>query len=359
MLEEDLCWERFAARDRGAEGAFVAAVVSTGIFCRPGCPARTPLRRNVRFYPNAMDAMAAGFRPCRRCQPLAKVPDVGLATVAALCRVIEERADEPLDLATLAGIAGYSVHHFQRRFRALVGLSPREYHAAVRARAFRRALRAGGNATQAIHAAGYGSTSRVYGAGGPLGVTPTEYQREGEGMELSWTIVDTDFGPLLVAASARGVAFTAFGNRERALGELEREYPRATLVERPGDGGELALWSRAISEHLAGRRPDPRLPVDVQGTAFQQLVWDYLRTIPAGETRTYTQVADGVGRPSAVRAAASACGANRVSVLIPCHRVIRGDGGLGGYRWGLEVKRALLAREGETSSGRLDGQAAA
>lgn len=357
MLDEERCWERFTARDRAADGEFVVGVVSTGIFCRPGCPARTPLRRNVRFYRHARAAMAAGLRPCRRCQPLAAVPDVGLATVAALCRVIEERVDEPLDLTTLAGLAGYSATHFQRRFRALVGLSPREYHAAVRGQAFRRELRSGASATEAVFAVGYGSTSRVYGAGGPLGVTPAEYAREGEGVELTWTMVATDFGPLLVAASERGVAFTAFGERGAVLEELRREYPRARLVERAAEGSEVEAWGRAISEHLAGRRPDPRLPVDVQGTAFQQLVWDYLRGIPAGETRSYTEVAEGVGRPQAVRAAASACGANRVSVLIPCHRVIRGDGGLGGYRWGLEVKRALLEREG--GSARLDGQAAA
>ncbi len=344
MLDQDECWVRFAARDRSAEGAFVAGVLTTGIFCRPACPARAPLRRNVRFLANAADAMAAGFRPCRRCQPLQAVADVGLATVTALVRVIEDGVADALDLKTLASKAGYSPAHFQRRFTAIVGLSPRDYHAAVRARAYRHALREEPTTTAALMRAGYGSTSRVAGVSGPLGgLTPTQYRHGGKAMRLDWTTMDTVHGPLTIAASERGVAFVCFGTH--AEGEMRAEFPHAELIAATPEAGALAAWSEALAAHLAGHRPDPRLPLDIQGTAFQRLVWDYLTTIPRGQTRTYTEVAAAVGHPAAVRAAASACGANNVSVLIPCHRVIRGDGGLGGYRGGIDIKRRLLADE--------------
>jgi AraC family transcriptional regulator of adaptative response/methylated-DNA-[protein]-cysteine methyltransferase len=347
MLDEALCYERMAARDRTADGLFVAAVTSTGVFCRPGCPARTPLRRNVRFYATAGEAMREGFRACRRCRPLAAVPDIGLATVEALCRMIEADPAEAIDLATLAARAGYSPWHLQRRFTAIVGVSPRDYHAALRSRLYRRELRSGPSATAALHAAGYGSTSRVGGAANPLGgVTPSAYARGGAGVELSYLTIPTRFGPMLVGASDKGVAFLAFGPEEQTLPELAADFPHASLMRAEPDGASVAAWAEAIGAYLDGHRPDPRLPLDIQGTAFQQLVWSFLRSIPAGETRTYTEVAAAVGRPAAVRAAASACGANHVSLLIPCHRVIRGDGGLGGYRWGLDVKRALLAAEG-------------
>lgn len=342
-----ICYDRFAARDCAADGLFVAAVISTGVFCRPGCPARMPLRKNVRFYATAAEAMSAGFRACKRCRPLAAVPDIGLATVEALCRMIEADPATRIDLATLAARAGYSPFHLQRRFTALVGLSPRDYHAALRSRLYRRALRTEASATQAMYAAGYGSTSRVSGRDNPLGgVTPSAYARGGAMLTLSYLTLATRFGPMLVAASDRGVAFLAFGEEQTTLPELRAEFPHASITPADPDASETAAWGAAISDHLEGRKPDPRLPLDIQGTAFQQLVWNYLRAIPPGETQTYTQVASAVGRPAAVRAAASACGANKVSLLIPCHRVIRGDGGLGGYRWGLEVKRALLAAEG-------------
>jgi len=344
MLNEDDCWRAASARDRSAEGRFVIGVLTTGIFCRPGCPARIPLRQNVRFLADARAAMAAGFRPCRRCHPLHAVADVGLATVEALVRVIEDAPEAAFPLDLLAAKAGYSPTHFQRRFRAATGLSPRDYHAAVRARVYRHALRAEPSATAALHAAGYGSTSRVAGADGPLGgLTPTQYRAGGAGLRLAWTTIPTGYGPLTLAASERGLAFACFGAHAEA--EMRAEFPRAELVPARPDVDALAGWADAIEAHLAGRRPDPRLPLDIQGTAFQQLVWTYLTTIPRGETRTYTEVAAAVGKPAAVRAAASACGANNISLLIPCHRVIRGDGGLGGYRGGLEVKRRLLANE--------------
>lgn len=347
MLDADHCYERLARRDRADEGAFVVGVTSTGIFCRPGCPARLPLRRNVRFFPTTAEAMSAGFRPCRRCRPLAPLADVGLATVEAICRHIEDHVADALPLEELARRAGYSEAHFQRRFTALVGLSPRDYHAAVRARRYRGALRAATTATAALHDAGYGSTSRVVGAAGPLGpVTPTQYRRGGEGLDLAWTTLATRHGPLVVAASDRGVAFVCFGTHAEA--ELRAEFPRARLaVATPGEA-PLAAWAAALAGHLDARGPDPRLPLDIQGTVFQRLVWSYLTSIPRGATRTYTDVAAAVGRPQAVRAAAGACALNNVSLLIPCHRVIRGDGGLGGYRGGVEVKRALLQSERDT-----------
>lgn len=344
MLDEQACWTAAAERDRSAEGRFVMGVLTTGIFCRPGCPARMPLRQNVRFLADARAAMAAGFRPCRRCRPLQAAADVGLATVEALARLIEDAPEAMFPLDLLAAKAGYSPTHFQRRFRAATGLSPREYHAAIRARAYRHALRAEPSATAALHAAGYGSTSRVAGVDGPLGgLTPTQYRAGGRGMKLAWTTIACRYGPLTLAASGRGLAFACFGAHAEA--EMRAEFPHAELVPaRPGIDA-LAQWAEAIDAHLTGRQPDPRLPMDIQGTAFQRLVWTFLTTIPRGETRTYTEVAAAIGKPAAVRAAASACGANNISFLIPCHRVIRGDGGLGGYRGGLEVKRRLLADE--------------
>ena len=344
MMNEDECWARASARDKSAEGRFVMGVLTTGIFCRPGCPARMPHRRNVRFLADAGAAMAAGFRPCRRCRPLHAVADVGLATVAALARVIEDAPADALPLELLAAKAGYAPSHFQRRFRAIVGLSPRDYHAAIRARAYRRALAEEPSATAAMMRAGYGSTSRVAGVDGPLGgLTPTQYRNGGKGMTLHWTTIETAYGPLTLAASERGLAFACFGAHAEA--EMRAEFRAAELMPAAPDAGALGGWAQALAEHLAGNRPDPRLPLDIQGTAFQRLVWNYLTTIPPGETRTYTQVAAAVGKPAAARAAASACGANNVSFLIPCHRVIRGDGGLGGYRGGVEVKRRLLADE--------------
>ncbi len=349
MLNQDECWARFEARDRSAEGVFVAGVLTTGIFCRPACPARMPHRRNVRFLAAAADAMVAGFRPCRRCHPLRAVADVGLATVTALVRIIEDAPEETLDLATLAAKAGYAPSHFQRRFTAIVGLSPRDYHAAVRAQAYKRALKEEPSTTAALHRAGYGSTSRVAGVDGPLGaLTPTQYRSGGKAMRFDWTTMDTVYGPLTIAATERGLAFACFG--AHAENEMRAEFPHAEFVAARPEAGALADWGAALAEHLAGRRPDPRLPLDIQGTAFQRLVWDYLITIPRGETRTYTQVAAAIGRPAAVRAAASACGSNNISFLIPCHRVIRGDGGLGGYRGGLDVKRRLLGDESARSS---------
>lgn len=344
MLDEQVCWTAAAARDRTAEGRFVMGVLTTGIFCRPGCPARMPLRQNVRFLPDARAAMAAGFRPCRRCRPLQAAADVGLATVEAMARLIEDAPDDAFPLDTLAAKAGYSPTHFQRRFRAATGLSPRDYHAAVRARAYRHALRAEPSVTAALHAAGYGSTSRVVGADGPLGgLTPTQYRNGGAGMRLAWTTIHSRYGPLTLAASERGLTFACFGAHAEA--ELLAEFPRADLVPARPDVDALGAWANRIEAHLEGRHPDPRLPLDIQGTVFQRLVWNYLTTIPRGETRTYTEVAVAVGNPAAVRAAASACGANNISLLIPCHRVIRGDGGLGGYRGGVDVKRRLLADE--------------
>lgn len=292
----------------------------------------------------------------------AATPTADADRITALCRHIETHLDEPLTLDDLARVAGWSRFHLQRRFKQLLGLSPREYVEALRLRELRAGLRVpgtvpaatpGGAVTTAIHAAGYGSASRVYErADGHLGMTPRAYRRGGAGVALSWAARRTALGWLLIAASDRGLCFVQFGDSAEALlAELQREFPQAALSPMPAAAaGALDAWMDALDTHLDGRGPAPELPVDLRGTAFQHRVWTYLLRIPAGEIRTYQQVAEAIGSPRAVRAVGSACGANRIGVVVPCHRVIRGDGGLGGYRWGLERKQRLLALEREQAA---------
>lgn len=346
---DDRRWRQVVARDRAADGTFVYAVTSTGVFCRPGCPSRRPRRDRVRFFETAAAAAGAGFRACRRCRPdQARRPDGAAAAVTRAAAFLDAHVDETVTLARLARLAGLSPAHLQRTFAAVLGVSPREYQAARRAERFRGELRRGRDVTSATYEAGYGSPSRVYESAptGP-GLSPAEYRRGGAGRDVGFTIVDCALGRLLVAATARGVCAVKIGASDRALeAELRRELPAATITR---DTHVPAAWVRRIAAIADGGRASHDVPLDARGTAFQWKVWRALTAIPPGETRSYAEVAGAIGQPSAVRAVARACAANPVCLVVPCHRVVPKQGGPGGYRWGRQRKARLLARErGET-----------
>ncbi|UVI38078.1 bifunctional DNA-binding transcriptional regulator/O6-methylguanine-DNA methyltransferase Ada [Qipengyuania spongiae] len=335
LTDEDR-WRIVRARDRRYDGAFLTGVHSTGIYCRPSCPARTPLRRNVRFYADAAAAEAAGLRPCKRCAPDRQSRDEA-AVLAALALLRE--AEEAIPLDQLARHSGYSPTHFQRIFTRAIGLSPAAYQRALRRERAGAALESGGSVTEAIYSGGYGAASRFYEDRKDIGMTAGEWRDGGRGRTIHWAFVSTTMGEMLVAATDRGVCCLSFGESEP---DLRRRFPNAELVE----GGEEF---RALFEQVAAAVETPGtgadIPLDVKGTAFQQRVWQALREIPAGETRSYGQLAAALGNPKASRAVGGANGANNIAVLIPCHRVIAADGGLGGYAYGTTIKSELLRRE--------------
>lgn len=346
-LSDDDKWAALVARDAGFDGRFIVGVLTTGVYCRPGCAARTPLRRNVRFFDDAAAARDAGLRACKRCRPDDTPPAAEVARrLEALARHIDAHADETLPLAALARRAGLSAGHLQRRFTALFGVSPRDYQAARRLDRLKASLKAGDDVAGAIFEAGYGSTSRVYEqVDGRLGMTPSAYRAGGAGEAIGYTTLGSALGPLLMAATARGVCFVRFGESPEALvRELADEYPAATITPAPSSS-ELAAWLAALDDWLRRTGPRPELPLDLRGTAFQLKVWRFLMGTREGEVLSYGELAAGIGQPKAVRAAASACAANRIALLVPCHRVLRGDGSLGGYRWGKDRKRSLIDAE--------------
>ncbi len=342
-------WNAVVQRDKAFDGRFVYAVKRSGVYCRPSCPARTPKRENVRFYGSGAAAEADGYRACLRCRPLAiEGRDPAADRMVALARYIEAHVDEPLPLAHLAAAAGLSSFQVQRAFTAVIGVSPKAFQTALRMNRLKAILKDGDDVAGAIFEAGFGSTSRAYErTDGHLGMTPAAYRAGGQGETIAWACRETALGMLLMAATARGVCAVDFGENEEALvARLGAEFPRAKRV--PSDAAtspQLDAWIEALGTHLSEGAPHPDIPVDLRGTAFQMKVWRFLLSVPSGSVVSYSDVAAGIGSPSAVRAAASACGANRVAVLVPCHRVLRGDGGIGGYRWGVERKRTLLAAE--------------
>lgn len=341
---DDERWAAVVKRDRRAEGHFVLGVVTTGIYCRPGCPARRPRRENVRFFARGEEAQGAGFRPCRRCRPDAPpLEERHAAAVARVCRLIES-AEEAPDLAALADAAGMSRYHFHRVFKAATGLTPRAYASAHRARRVRAALREAATVTEAIHEAGFGSASRFYEASEKvLGMPPASYRRGGRAETIRFALGECSLGSILVAATVRGVCAILLGDDpERLLRDLEDRFPDARLVG--GDEGFEGLVAQVVGL-IEAPALGHDLPLDVRGTAFQQRVWQALRSIPAGVIESYAEIATRIGAPRAARAVARACAANPAAVAIPCHRVVRQDGGLSGYRWGVERKRALLERE--------------
>lgn len=338
MIDQDNAWAAVLRRDRTFDGRFVTGVLSTGIYCRPSCAARHPARRNVRFFADGAAAQAAGLRPCRRC-----LPDDAARDETAIARALSLlEGEDPPGLEALARAVGYAPHHFQRLFKRATGVTPAAYARAHRAKRAEAALSGNDRVTDAIYDAGYSGPSRFYEAArGRLGMTPSAWKNGGAGATIRWAVAETSLGPMLVAATDKGICRLSFDEGEA---ELRRRFPRAEIVAGGAALNRLVKGAVAAVER-PGRMPD--LPLDVAGTAFQEAVWRELRRIPPGETRTYAQIAAAVGKPQAVRAAGTANGQNRVAVLIPCHRVIRGDGTLGGYAYGLDRKRALLEKERE------------
>lgn len=341
MPDPDTCWVAFLRRDRALDGHFVGCVVTTGIYCKPSCAARHPKRENMRFLPNPAAARAAGFRACLRCRP----DEVGrerLAVEAAIAFI--EGAEEMPDLATIAAHAGYAPHHFHRLFKRQVGLTPAAFARGVRAARLKTALARQGSVTDAIYEAGYRAPSRAYAdARAHLGMTPSAWKDGGRGVTIRWRVAQSSLGPMLVAATDRGLCRISFGEGEAAL---RARFPHADL--RAPDTALDALADRVVAlvdDPASAGSGAPDLPVDTGGTPFQQAVWAALRAIPPGETRSYADIAAAIGRPGAVRAAGTACGDNNLAVLVPCHRVVRADGTMGGYAWGVDRKQALLARE--------------
>jgi AraC family transcriptional regulator, regulatory protein of adaptative response / methylated-DNA-[protein]-cysteine methyltransferase len=336
-IDREWAFAAFDSRDRSKDGAFVGAVKTTGIYCKPSCPARRPLRQNVSFYWTPAEARAAGYRACKRCLP----DDVGRDAdgVAKALALIAEREDR-VSLDEMATAAGYAPHHFHRVFKRAMGVTPAAYVRGQMAGRAEIALSGDGSVTDAIYEAGYSGPSRFYAeTKGRLGMTPSAWKNGGTGVTIRWAIADTTLGKMLLAATDKGICRLSFDEDE---GELHRRFPKA-LIEPGGDALDvLVAGAVAAVDHPAHM---PELPLDIQGTAFQQAVWQELQRIPAGETRTYAQIAVAVGKPKAVRAAGTANGANNVAVLIPCHRVIRADGSMGGYAYGIDRKEKLLELE--------------
>lgn len=341
MIDKDTAWQAFARRDRSFDGRFVIGVLTTGIYCRPSCAARQPRRENVRFFADGAEARAAGLRACKRCRPddVARDEAAVLAAIDEIKTSAEEIGGCP-QLAELAQAVGYSPSHFQRVFTRATGLSPAAYARALREERAREALSNGSSVTEAIYLAGFEAPSRFYDSmEGKLGMAPSAWVKGGEGTTINWAVVGTSLGPMLVAATNKGVCRLSFSEGRE---ELAARFPNADLVE----GGEaFADLLRRVVEAVERPGTAGDIPLDVRGTAFQERVWAELRKIPPGETRSYAEIAAAAGNPRAVRAAGSANGANNVAVLIPCHRVVRSDGSLGGYAYGLDIKRELLSRE--------------
>jgi AraC family transcriptional regulator of adaptative response/methylated-DNA-[protein]-cysteine methyltransferase len=337
MPADDVCWDAFVRRDRNYDGRFVGAVLTTGIYCKPSCAARHPRRENMIFLPDPAAARAAGFRACLRCRP----DEVGRDRIAVEAAIAFIRASEtPPSLEQVATHAGYAPHHFHRLFKRETGLTPAAYARSLRAERLKSALSEGGSVTGAIYDAGYNAPSRAYAdAERHLGMTPSAWKDGGRGVVIRHAIVATSLGPVLVAATERGLCRISFDEDET---DLRRRFAHADI--QPADGATDALATQ-VARLVDDPAHRPDLPLDIGGTAFQQAVWGALRAIPPGETRSYAQIAAAIGRPGAVRAAGTACGDNGLAVLIPCHRVLRSDGGVGGYAYGIERKKRLLARE--------------
>ena len=344
MLDFDQCWAALERRDGSAAGNFFYGVRTTGVYCRPGCTSRLPLRKNTTFFETTEEAEAAGLRPCKRCRPAEGSPaERHLAAVRRACALLED-SDAIPSLAELADAAGISRFHFHRVFKQITGATPRDYARTHRLGRFAEKLDAGEPVTEAIYASGFGSSSRAYEAApAGLGMTPGARRRGGSGQTIRFVTVETPLGWALVAATKRGVCMTALADdRDSLVGALRQRFPAAAVVA--GDG-ELKDWADRIVRFITAPDHHLDLPLDIQGTAFQARVWRALQKIPLGRTATYTEIAAAIGQPRAVRAVAQACATNKLALLVPCHRVIRSDGELGGYRWGIERKRELLTRE--------------
>lgn len=342
---QDDFWNAVMSKDRGFDGQFVFAVSSTGIYCRPSCPSRRPKRENVSFFALPAAAESAGFRACLRCHPEdVRTTDPQIEMVQQVCRLIETSDGESITLAALSEQVGVSSFHLQRTFKSIMGMSPSEYAETRRVNKFKQSVQAGEKITGAIYDAGFGSSSRLYElAPSQLGMTPATYGKGGRGAVIHFAIGDSPLGRLLVAATDKGVCSVRLGDSDEQLTtELQREFFAAEIRL---DESRLQPALNAVVDHLNDKTPRIDLPLDIRATAFQRQVWEQLQKIPAGKTYSYSEVAKGIGQEKAVRAVARACASNPVALVIPCHRVIREDKSLGGYRWGLDRKKKLLERE--------------
>ena len=343
-------WHAVLARDSASDGKFVFAVSSTGVYCRPSCPAKRPRRENVTFFRHPQEAESAGYRECLRCRPKAVSWNPRQELIKSVCRYIEQHLDEPITLAQISAEFRLSPFHLQRTFKAVLGITPKEYTNSCRMRGFRQNLKAGHSVTRAMHEAGYNSTSRLYArTASELGMEPTKYRRGSIAAFIRYTCTDSPLGRLLIAATDKGICSIKFAGSDEELEQgLKQEFPFAV---RRHDDRDLAELAHRVVQRITGNGKNKNkdmaaaLPLDIQATAFQRRVWSYLQSIAFGETRSYSQVAKAIRRPSAVRAVARACATNPVAIAIPCHRVLRSSGDLGGYRWGTERKKALLEME--------------
>ena len=342
--DDDRCWDAVIARDSRRDGQFVFAVATTGVYCRPSCPARRPRRKNVEFFSRPDQAEKAGFRECLRCRPRSISGNPQLDFAKEICRFIEQHLDEPVTLGRLSKLFHQSPFHLQRRFKAALGITPRAYADSCRLRQLKRNLQAGDNVTRAMYDAGYSSSSRLYEkTSSQLGMTPDKYRRGAIATSIRYACADSPLGRMLIAATDKGICSIQFADSDSELIEgLKREFPFAA---RKQDDGGVREWVEALLSKMTGKDPDAALPLDIRATAFQQRVWTYLRSIPFGATRTYQDVAKAIGQPAACRAVARACATNPLAVAIPCHRVVRADGNISGYRWGVARKKVLLKME--------------
>jgi AraC family transcriptional regulator, regulatory protein of adaptative response / methylated-DNA-[protein]-cysteine methyltransferase len=337
-------WKAVQERDASQDGNFVFAVSSTGVYCRPSCPSKRPRRENVSFFAQPHEAEKAGFRACLRCRPRAIGGNGHAQLVRTMCRYIEQHLDEPLTLARLSGEFHLSPFHLQRTFKSVLGVTPKSYADSCRMNQLKTNLRAGHSVTRAMYDAGYSSSSRLYErTAAQLGMTPDKYRRGAIAANIRYTCTDSPLGRMLVAATDKGICAIQFANSDEELEQgLKHEFPFAI---RRRDDDFMRSWKENLLTKMSGQKLDSALPLDIQATAFQRRVWSYLQKIPFGEIRSYAAVAKGIGQPSASRAVARACATNPVAVAIPCHRVVRASGEMGGYRWGVERKKALLEME--------------
>ncbi len=342
-------WRAIEKRDTTYDGLFYYGVRTTGVYCRPSCASRQPKRENVLFFSLPEAARQAGFRACLRCHPdEAVIHDPQAELTQSLCRLIDQHLEEPLNFAALSAEMKLSQFHLQRLFKKLMGITPRQYAEARRAELFKTRVKAGKSVTEAMYESGYGSSSRLYEkAASQLGMTPSIYRKGGKGMKIRYTIAECPLGQLMVAVTDKGICSVTLGESDsKMIDQLRVEFSQAEIAR---DESTLRSQINMLLTHLAGQEPHPDLPLDVQGTAFQKRVWEELRRIPYGETASYGEIARRIGRPSAVRAVARACATNPAALVTPCHRVVRENGDLGGYRWGVGRKRQLLEKEKSAS----------
>jgi AraC family transcriptional regulator of adaptative response/methylated-DNA-[protein]-cysteine methyltransferase len=341
-------WDAVLNRDANQDGNFFFGVSSTGVYCRPSCPAKRPRRENVTFFRRPEEAEQAGYRACLRCRPKAAGQNLQTESVKRICRYIEQHLDEPVTLRTLGDVFGLSPFHLQRTFKKALGITPKAYADSCRMDLLRHNLRTGKNVTNALYDAGYSSSSRLYErTASHLGMTPDKYRRGAVAAAIRYTCADSPLGRMLVAATEKGICAIQFGDRDEELVEgLKREFP---FANRKRDDESMKAWTNTVLSQITGHKLNRSLPLDIQATAFQRRVWAHLQSLPFGATQSYAEVAKAIGKPSAARAVARACATNRIAVAIPCHRVVRGNGEMGGYRWGVDRKKTLLQLEQRAS----------